>query len=166
MINSNVKENTSIIPATPICHPSFVWYLSFSWTRVASHLNTPLNTHILRVCVWEVQFKLISHLLQEDLHSPPSEIPHVQVQRARDAEWDGGDEGAEDKPPQGLLQLQKGSYSRTWHVAAKNLVVEHKWCYYDDVHHLYKLDILIFLFICSPVSMLTITHFFKRDRKV
>lgn len=47
-------------------------------------------------------------VLQQDLHPPSSQVPHVQVQRARDAERDGGDEGAKDKPPQGLLQLQEG----------------------------------------------------------
>lgn len=46
--------------------------------------------------------------LQQNLHPPSSQVPHVQVQRARDAERDGGAEGAEDKPPQGLLQLQEG----------------------------------------------------------
>jgi len=47
-------------------------------------------------------------VLQQDVHSPSAEVHHVQVQRPRDAERDGGDEGAEDEPSQGLLQLQEG----------------------------------------------------------
>lgn len=71
-----------------------IYELKFT-TRCASPVNTP------------------SSVLQQDLHPPSSQVPHVQVQRARDAERDGRDEGAEDKPPQGLLQLQEGRGRRS-----------------------------------------------------
>lgn len=76
-----------------------IYELKFT-TRCASPVNTP------------------SSVLQQDLHPPSSQVPHVQVQRARDAERDGGDEGAEDKPPQGLLQLQEGRGRRSMTAAA------------------------------------------------